>query len=87
LHDSIIVSATIDVDRLDPGELTRQLRARLGPFVEGAVVGRTDMRDELVRQLDCSQLMAEQLVDTIILRGFVVQERTSDGRIGWFLRE
>jgi hypothetical protein len=38
---------------------------------EGAIAGRTAFRDALVAKLACSQLEAEELVDSLVLRGFL----------------
>lgn len=69
-----------DPESIDLAELTSQLRERCGHCIEDVVVGRTLLRDEVVRSLDCSMLEAEQLVDTLIARGFVRQGALSDGR-------
>ncbi|HET8935090.1 MAG TPA: hypothetical protein VFN67_16695 [Polyangiales bacterium] len=63
-------------------ELVRELRESCGHCIEDVVVGRTLLRDQLVRSLNCSMLEAEQLVDTMIARGFIRQGELSDGREG-----
>ena len=71
-----------DPESVDLEELARKLRERCGHSIEDVVVGRTLLRDEVVRSLDCSMLEAEQLVDTMIDRGFVRQGELGDGREG-----
>jgi hypothetical protein len=51
--------------------------------VKGAVVGRTRLRDAVAHELQCSQLQAEQLVDTMIGRGLLVADVTNDGMPVW----
>lgn len=69
-----------DPESIDLAELVTELRARCGPCIEDVVVGRTLLRDEVARHLSCSMLEAEQLVDTLIARGFVRQGPLRDGR-------
>ena len=76
-----------DPEAVDLAEVARHLRAACGSFVEGAVIGRTRLRDEVARQLECSQLASERLLDTMILRGFVKERRTSGGLVGWSVAE
>jgi predicted DNA-binding transcriptional regulator len=70
---------------LDLACLADMLRETCGPTVIGAVVGRTRLRDEVVRHLGCSQLEGETLVDTMIGRGFVRREVARDGQIEWII--
>jgi hypothetical protein len=74
-------SRAFDPESVDLAVLARWLREAYGSSVEGAVVGRTILRDEVVRRLGCSQLEGEQLVDTMIARGIVVERVTPEGRI------
>jgi hypothetical protein len=71
-----------DPEAIDLAELVRELRESCGHCIEDVVVGRTLLRDQVVRSLNCSMLEAEQLVDTLIARGFVRQGELSDGREG-----
>ncbi len=74
----------MNVEQVDLAELTGVLeRAFEGQAVEGAVVGRTRLRDGVASHLGCSSLEAEQLVDTLVSRGFVRLERTSEGAELW----
>ncbi len=50
------------------GKLEEAVPARLRA---GYVVGKTALRDETVRALGCSQTKAENLVDTMVARGFL----------------
>lgn len=74
-----------DPETIDLAELARSLRNAVGPTVEGIVVGRTLLRDEVIRLLECSLLEAEQLVDTMIGRGIIRQGELSDGRDGFHI--
>ena len=74
---------TLNVEAVDLGDLASSLGAAFGAHVEGAVVGRTQLRDEVARVVGCSQLEAEQMVDTMIGRGFLRSERLADGRETW----
>ena len=67
-----------DLERVDLAALTQMLRSTFGPSVEGSVVGRTLLRDEVVRRLGCSELQAETLVDTLVDRGFVVRRESRE---------
>ena len=71
-----------DPESIDLAELVSELRQRCGHCIEDVVVGRTFLRDEVARRHNCSMLEAEQLVDTLIARGFVRQGSLSDGREG-----
>ncbi len=72
-----------DPESVDLAALRSALEARCGAFVEGEVVGRTALRDEVAQQVGCSVLDAERLVDTMVGRGFLRRQVTSDGRTGW----
>lgn len=72
-----------DPESVDLAALQSALERRCGTFVEGDVVGRTRLRNEVVDQLGCSVLDAERIVDTMIGRGFWRRQLTSDGQIGW----
>jgi hypothetical protein len=74
-----------DPESIDLAELVSELRERCGHIIEDVVVGRTLLRDEVASRLNCSMLEAEQLVDTLIARGFVRQGALSDGREGLVL--
>ncbi len=61
----------IALEDLDLAELTRSLRARLaGSPPVGYLVGRTALRDAVTEELECSELVAEEIVDTLVARGF-----------------
>lgn len=73
----------LHIESIDLAAVARDLRAAHGAFVRGDVVGKTALRDTIVQTLACSALEAEQLVDTMIGRGFVVPDRRDDGSSGW----
>lgn len=63
--------ATIPRD-LDLAELTRALAVTFaGAAPIGFVRGRTALRDAVKSKLACSDLEAEQIVDTLVARGFL----------------
>lgn len=72
-----------DPESVDLAALRGSLETACGAFVEGEVVERTRLRDEVARQLACSVLEAERIVDTMVGRGFLRRQTTSDGRTGW----
>jgi hypothetical protein len=47
----------------------------------GYLPGRTQMRDAVVRMLGCSQLRAEEIVDTMIARGMLTYEGSASGNV------
>jgi hypothetical protein len=78
------------VEDVDLAEVTALLRARFaGAAPAGYLDGRTALRDAVALELDCSVLEAEEIVDTLVSRGFVRYEgdpsaAVDDGR-GWSL--
>jgi hypothetical protein len=79
--DAATTSRAFDPESVDLAVVARWLRDVYGSSVEGSVVGRTMLRDEVVRRLGCSQLEGEQLVDTMIARAIVVERETPEGRL------
>ena len=77
----------LDPESIDLANLSARLRTSCGPTFTGAVVGRTVIRDEVATMLQCSLLEAEQLVDTLITRGFVRKETSADGQVQWVIAE
>jgi predicted DNA-binding transcriptional regulator len=74
---------TNDPESIDLEALGAVLRRVCGHSVAGAVLGRTRLRDEVSRHLGCSLLMSEQVVDTMIARGFIRQQVHPDGWVYW----
>jgi hypothetical protein len=78
------------VEEVDLAELTGALRARFaGSAPSGYLDGRTALRDAVTEELGCSELEAEEIVDTLVARGFAHYEgdpsaAMDDGR-GWSL--
>lgn len=70
-------------ESVDLAALRGALEETCGAFVEGDVVGRTRLRDEVARRLACSVLDAERIVDTMVGRGFLRRQTAGDGRTGW----
>lgn len=71
-------SRAFDPENVDLAVVAGWLRETYGSSVVGAVVGRTLLRDEVVRRLGCSQLEGEQLVDTMVARGIVVERESPE---------
>jgi hypothetical protein len=61
-----------DIDLAEVADGLRRTFGDRGPT--GYLPGRTAFRDALVVQLECSQLEAELVVDTMIARGFLRYE-------------
>lgn len=78
-----MTGSPLQLENVDLAEIAGVIRARCGASVEGEVVGRTKMRDEICRHLGCSLLEAEQMVDTLIGRGFVRRCARPDARVEW----
>lgn len=69
----------MDIEAIDLARVAAHLRRRSGGFVSGFVVGRTVLRDSVAELLDCSQLEAENVVETMIGRGFIIERRAELG--------
>jgi hypothetical protein len=76
--------AKLDVEQVDLAELASVLRPHEAELV-GAITGRSQMRDIVASYLECSLLEAEELVDTLVARGFARMKRDREGREGWRL--
>lgn len=72
-------------EEIDLAAIAVLLRQKCGPSVEGPVMGRTRLRDEVVRHLGCSQLQGEAVIDTMIGRGFLVRTERPGGSIDWVI--
>lgn len=77
--------ATLDVEQVDLAWLASTLQESLGAAIAGPLDGRTAMRDAAAEELGCSLLEAENVVDTLIARGFARLERDEEGREAWRL--
>jgi hypothetical protein len=78
------------VEEVDLAELTAALRDRFAQAAPtGYVVGRTVLRDAVATMLSCSELEAEDIVDTLIVGGFVHYDgdpmTTADDERPWIL--
>lgn len=74
-----------DPESVDLAAVTAFLQEACGEVSLGAVAGRTQLRDEVVRRLGCSLLQGEGLIDTMIGRGFIKREEDSLGMVKWVL--
>jgi hypothetical protein len=60
----------LDIESIDVRALLRYLAGVFsGAPPEGAITGRTALRDAVAGKLQCSQLQAEEIVDSLVLRG------------------
>src|SRR5688572_24965634 len=62
--DDVPISQDLNAESVDLARLAALLRRACGPSVVGAVVGRARLQDELARDLGCSALMAQRMIDT-----------------------
>jgi hypothetical protein len=69
----------------DLAELTEAIRSRVGDSVDGAVLGRTRLRDAAQDELGCSAIEADRIVETMALRGLVRLARDPLGHSKWNL--
>jgi hypothetical protein len=63
----------LDIDDIDLAELARMIRQHIPPGEPpvGYLRGRSYFRDVLVQALQCSDMEAEQLVDTLEMNGYL----------------
>ena len=63
----------LDIERIDLAELARMIREHIpvGEPPVGYLRGRSYFRDVLVQALRCSEMEAEQLVDTLEMQGYL----------------
>src|SRR5262249_34462866 len=62
--------AKLDVEAVDLDLLVDVVREVTEAPLTGAIVGRSRLRDIVADHLECSMLEAEELVDTMVARGF-----------------
>ena len=53
---------------------------RNGPYVIGGMAGQGGSAGDLIRQLGVSKQAASQLIDTLVVRGYLVREVTPEDR-------
>lgn len=76
--------AKLDIDAIDLKTLSERVREAMeGTPLEGPVTGRSVVRDVVAAHLACSMLEAEEVVDTMIARGWARLETAEDGREVW----
>jgi hypothetical protein len=77
---------TMNQEDIDLAELTRALKIQFEHSPpEGLVAGRTEIRDAVLRRVGCSQLEAEELVDTLVLRGALQLRESPEGLKLWWI--
>ncbi len=77
--------AKLDVEAVDLEQLVDVVHGTTEAPLSGAIVGRSLLRDIVAAHLECSMLEAEELVDTMVSRGFARLERDDEGREVWRL--
>lgn len=77
------MTGRLNPETIDLAELVDDLRHAVRLPLAGSLEGRTQLRDAAAALLECSQLEAEQLIDTLIARGFLRREQLDDGMIVW----
>jgi hypothetical protein len=78
----------MDIADMDLKPVLTRLRSRFrNAPPEGAVVGRTALRDAVAEGLGCSLLEAEQIVDTMVARGKIRLVRSPDRLAIWEVRD
>jgi hypothetical protein len=61
-----------DIDEIDLNQVSERLHQAFDHFPpSGYLQGKTAMRNALEEALHCSELQAEEMVDTLELRGFI----------------
>jgi hypothetical protein len=78
------MTRVLDVEQVDLVELRDMLRGH-EPELAGNLEGRSLMRDIVADQLGCSMVEAENLVDTLVARGYAQLAHDPEGREGWKL--
>jgi hypothetical protein len=73
----------LDVESIDLAQLARDVMRRCEAPLVGPLTGRSQLRDIVAGHLGCSLLEAEELVDTMIARGFARLEPDGEGREVW----
>lgn len=61
----------MELEQIDLAALAAALERRPRLSLSGFVRGRTEVRDAVIDQLACSASVAEELVDTLVGRGFL----------------
>jgi hypothetical protein len=68
--------------------LTRRLHALFaGDSPVGSIVGRTKLRDAVITELDCSELEAESLIDTLVAQRWLVFEQGPESPGRWLFKD
>ena len=62
-----------DIERIDLGDLARMIQRHIpqGEPPVGYLRGRSYFRDVIAHELRCSDMQAEQLVDTLEMNGYL----------------
>ena len=63
----------VDIENIDLSELARMLQGHIPPGEPpvGYLRGRSYFRDVIAHELRCSEMEAEQLVDTLEMNGYL----------------
>jgi len=77
----------MDVEQIDLRELSVALQREFrGSPPLGAMMGRTQLRDAAAACLGCSLIEAECLIDTLVMRGYLRLDDTSEIPATWRIR-
>ncbi len=68
---------------VDLAELARMLARLPESLREGFVLGKTACRDAVLDEVGCSEVQAEDLVDTLVLQGFLRFDVSEFGPAMW----
>lgn len=78
----------MDIADVDYRAVQKHLRSQFRDAPpEGAIMGRTALRDAVAAFVGCSLLQAEQIVDTLVVRNSVVLVRSPDSPDFWQVRD
>jgi hypothetical protein len=80
------VAVHFNPESVDLAELARKLSDVFKSPPVGAVVGRTRLRDAVIAELGCSELEGEQIVDTMVARGFLAAVSDGGASTRWAIR-
>jgi hypothetical protein len=73
-----------DPETVDLAALANRLASTFDTVLpEGAVVGRTKIRDVAMQMLQCSLLDAEHIIDTMVARGLLSLRQDEAGLHRW----
>ena len=93
IRDDSVNNVQLSIEQLDLAQLTAALRRRYGRHLFASYLrGKTLMRDALEDLLRCSDSVAEELVETLELQGYLrfphlADATHPDNRHAWIIDE